>query len=344
MNRLLRIGMFILAMLFATLPAMLPLAQAQDLDDIFNFNSPVEYDQDLQIGRSFQNPDSIDSCLLRKQYFFNEIHNIWVEGLVRCEYNSKRVLSRSTFEGVSTDAADEQACVGKREGQIIVHGVPSEDEAQRWSERCAYLGTIGGAGPIGSNTNTNSNFSQFFSTGTSSGSSTYYNGSTGTSGSGSVGSGTSTITITDAQVEEYLAGQGTDLGSLSTTEREELFASTRQQLQREAANTRSTPNQGAVYTGPGVQVPDESLVASGISREDSLIDLIVFYTNATLPYVSVISVFVFVAAGLFYILSFTNEELNSKAKSMMMYVVIGIVIIFSAYTVVNTLLSFASFQ
>ena len=106
----------------------------------------------------------------------------------------------------------------------------------------------------------------------------------------------------------------------------------------------SSTNFSPVYEGPGVQVPSAELIPSGISKRQSLIELIVFYTNVTLPYVSVIAVLAFVAAGLFYILSFTNEELNGKAKNIMTYVVIGIIIIFSAYTVVNTLLGLIAFE
>ena len=96
-----------------------------------------------------------------------------------------------------------------------------------------------------------------------------------------------------------------------------------------------------LYDGPGVQVPSPDIAAKGIIKETSLINLIVFYTNASLPYVSVLGVLAFVGAGMFYILSFANEDLNGKAKNMMTYVVIGIIIIISAYTIVNTLLSFA---
>lgn len=344
MRRFLQIGVFFLALASLVLPLMSPLASASDLDKFFNYgNYPVNYDATPQIGRGIKSPDSIDSCLLRKEYFYNEVHNVWVEGLVRCKTNSKGVMSKATFNGlaeeISTDPADEQLCVQKREGQIIVNGVPSESEARRWSERCSYLGTIGGAGPPGtSSTSSTSNYSQFFSSNTSTGSSS---GSSVNLSGGPLAADTP-VTVTEKQAEDALIariGQQA-FNNLSFSEQQAQIAAQKQALQS-AASSSSTP---LIYDGPGIQVPDESLVASGISKERSLIQLIVFYTNATLPYVSVISVFVFVAAGLFYILSFTNEELNGKAKNMMIYVVIGIVIIFSAYTIVNTLLSFSTFQ
>jgi len=272
---------------------VLPVA-AQSLSDIFERTTyPVNYDQPRQIGRSRKRAESIDACLQRKEFFFNELHNVWVVGLERCKLNSKGILSKANFDGVSTEPEDEQLCFNKREGEILVNGTPSEEEARRWSERCSYLGTVGGAGPIGTGT-TDNNFSRYY-------------GGTSSSGTSTAATSSSTDSTTPATI---------------------------------SSKTGFTP----VYTGPGVQVPSEELIPKGISRKKNLSDLIVFYTNATLPYVSVISVFVFVAAGIYYILSFASDDLHTKAKTMMLYVVIGIIIIFSAYTLVNTLLRFATFQ
>ncbi len=139
-------------------------AHAQNVSDFLNLNNPVEYDPVRQVGRARQRPDSIDQCLFRKEWFFNELHNIWVEGLERCKRNSKRILSRAS--GANPDAsnvpADEQACVGKGDGSILTHGVPSESQARGWSDHCSYLGTIGGAGPQGVGTSSGSNYDLYF--------------------------------------------------------------------------------------------------------------------------------------------------------------------------------------
>jgi hypothetical protein len=96
---------------------------------------------------------------------------------------------------------------------------------------------------------------------------------------------------------------------------------------------------GTTYTGGGLAVPDDRKYdLKGISKSKDLKQLVIGWTNFLLPYVSVLSVFAVVAAGLFYIVSIFNEELNAKAKNILIYVVIGIVLIFSAYTIVNTLL------
>ncbi len=106
----------------------------------------------------------------------------------------------------------------------------------------------------------------------------------------------------------------------------------------------STPSSigSPIYTGGGLELPDQSAGSAteirGISHEGSLINLIIGWTNFLLPYVNVLSIAAIVAAGLMYILSFTNEELHTKAKSILIYVVIGIVLVYSAFTIVNTLL------
>lgn len=105
---------------------------------------------------------------------------------------------------------------------------------------------------------------------------------------------------------------------------------------------KSTVSGSAIYSGGGLELPDQSAGSSteirGISHEGSLINLIIGWTNFLLPYVNVLSIAAIVAAGLMYILSFTNEELHTKAKSILIYVVIGIVLVYSAFTIVNTLL------
>lgn len=98
-----------------------------------------------------------------------------------------------------------------------------------------------------------------------------------------------------------------------------------------------------VYSGGGLQLPDQSSGSGteikGISHESSLINLIIGWTNFMLPYVNVLAIFAIVAAGMMYLVSFANDELHTKAKGILSYVVIGIVLIYSAFTIVNTLLS-----
>lgn len=71
----------------------------------------------------------------------------------------------------------------------------------------------------------------------------------------------------------------------------------------------------------------------------SAIGIITGWTNFVLPFVGVIAIAALVYAGFLYITAAGNEEQTKKAKNIIMWVVIGIIIIFSAYAIVNTLLS-----
>ena len=89
----------------------------------------------------------------------------------------------------------------------------------------------------------------------------------------------------------------------------------------------------------GFAVRSEDVNITGISKERDLRTLIIGFTNFVLPYVSVLSIFAIVAGGFFYLLSFANDELHTKAKTILTYVMVGIVLILTAVTIVNTLLS-----
>lgn len=333
----------IIGVLFLSLLSI-PLVSAQSLfppNNLAPIGSPnFSYSNPNNIGRPSHSADSIDACLQRKEWHYNEQYGIWVTGLTRCKINAEGVLSIANENGVSTNPNDVQRCVQKKEGQIIDQGVPSGDEARRWTERCSYLGALGGAGLPGSNTPTgNSSFNQFFGIG-SSGTPVGTSGNTG-------GTASSTpLSTTERNTQAFVLDESNDpedrRNAFINSDRSRLFGSDEARLAREFGLSPVTSDGfSPVYDGPGVQVPSADMVASGIIKEMSLINLIVFYTNATLPYVSVLAVLAFVGAGMFYILSFANEDLNGQAKNMMIYVVIGIIIIISAYTIVNTLLRFA---
>ncbi len=291
-------------------------AEAKDLTDI-NFSYICQNNNIYGLEEC----RPIDECLLRKEYHFNEIYNMWVDNLVRCKVNTKGVLSTATYSDatngsiISEDTVEEQKCAGRREGEILKNGDPSKDAALYWSGHCSYLGTIGGVGPPGPKKVDGD---------------TTGGGGGGTPSAPNVGNGggTGTTQMTKDQAKEALKG------ILKTDPTDDQVNTFLNQIKG------FTP----VFQGLGVSVPSSDLVAKGISKEKNLIKLLVFYTNATLPFVSVVAVFVFVAAGLYYIFSFVDESLKDKAKTMMTYVVIGIIIIFSAYTIVNTLLRLSEFS
>ncbi|MDF2379784.1 MAG: hypothetical protein P1V18_06245 [Candidatus Gracilibacteria bacterium] len=329
----------IIGVLFSSLVAI----QGVSAQTLFSPNNlaPVgspnfSYSNPTNIGRPTHSADSIDACLLRKEWNYNELYGIWVSGLTRCKINAEGVLSIANVNGISTDPNDVQRCVQKKEGQIIDQGVPSGDDARRWTERCSYLGALGGAGLPSSTSNTSSAFNQFFGT-----------GSNGTTGGGVTGgANTQPLTTSEQNTRAFVLDTSNNVedrkNAFLNSDRSRLFGDQESSLANQfGVSPASSSGFNPIYDGPGVQVPSADLAAKGIIKETSLINLIVFYTNATLPYVSVLSVLAIVAAGMFYVLSFTNEDLNGQAKNMIMYVAIGIIIIISSYTIVNTLLRFA---
>ncbi|MFH0776519.1 MAG: hypothetical protein V1936_02810 [Patescibacteria group bacterium] len=71
----------------------------------------------------------------------------------------------------------------------------------------------------------------------------------------------------------------------------------------------------------------------------SAIGMITGWTNFMLPFVSVIAIAALIYAGFLYLTAMGNDEQTKKAKKILVWVVLGIVIIFSAYAIVNTVLS-----
>ena len=103
--------------------------------------------------------------------------------------------------------------------------------------------------------------------------------------------------------------------------------------------TGLTPS-AVVFDGPGaitgLQVFKQNYRGNTYG---SAIGTITGWTNFALPFVSVIAIAALVYAGFLYITAAGNEEQTKKAKNIVMWVVIGIILIFSAFAIVNSLLS-----
>jgi len=70
----------------------------------------------------------------------------------------------------------------------------------------------------------------------------------------------------------------------------------------------------------------------------SAIGMVTGWTNFVLPFVSAIAIVALVYAGFLYLTSFGNDEQSGKAKKIIIWVVIGIILIISSYAIVNTLI------
>ena len=71
----------------------------------------------------------------------------------------------------------------------------------------------------------------------------------------------------------------------------------------------------------------------------SAIGMVTGWTNFLLPFVGAIAIAAIVFAGFLYLTAAGNQEQTEKAKKIIIWVVIGIIIIVSAYAIVNTVLS-----
>jgi type IV secretory pathway VirB2 component (pilin) len=97
---------------------------------------------------------------------------------------------------------------------------------------------------------------------------------------------------------------------------------------------------GPVFGGPGAKVGlTEFAVSYGGNQHSSAIGMIVGWTNFALPFVSVLAIAALIYAGFLYITALGNDEQTQKAKKIILWVVIGIILIFSAYAIVNTITS-----
>ncbi len=66
-------------------------------------------------------------------------------------------------------------------------------------------------------------------------------------------------------------------------------------------------------------------------------NLIVLITNYVLGFLGIISITAIIYAGILYVANFGNDELTGKAKNIITYVAIGIVVILLSYAIVNAL-------
>jgi len=70
----------------------------------------------------------------------------------------------------------------------------------------------------------------------------------------------------------------------------------------------------------------------------SAVGMLAGWTNFVLPFVSLLAIAAIIYAGFLYITALGNDEQTSKAKDIILWVVVGIIVILSAYAIVNTVL------
>jgi hypothetical protein len=100
------------------------------------------------------------------------------------------------------------------------------------------------------------------------------------------------------------------------------------------------PSNKPVFDGPGIRRGARIVkcnIDRGISTEKDLNVLALGWVNFALSIVAVIAVIAIIYAGFLYIVSGGDD--TDKAKKILLYVAVGIIMILSAYAVVNTLIA-----
>jgi hypothetical protein len=85
----------------------------------------------------------------------------------------------------------------------------------------------------------------------------------------------------------------------------------------------------------GVNGINSALAGTSVVATDNVRDLVVKYVNFALPLLALAAFAGFVYAGFLYVLSFGNEEGTGKAKKVMLYAVIGLVLVILSYSIVQ---------
>ncbi len=87
----------------------------------------------------------------------------------------------------------------------------------------------------------------------------------------------------------------------------------------------------------GSQLAKTSLQGSGITHTENAGDLIIKYVNFLLPYLTLAAFVGLVVAGFFYVTAYGNDEQLQKAKKILIWSVVGLILVIMSYTIVQFL-------
>ncbi|MBN2087883.1 hypothetical protein JW758_06075 [Candidatus Peregrinibacteria bacterium] len=89
----------------------------------------------------------------------------------------------------------------------------------------------------------------------------------------------------------------------------------------------------------GSQLTKDALTGSGITHTETVGELIVKYVNFILPYLTLAAFVGFVVAGFLYVTAYGNDEQLQKAKKILMWSVVGLILVIMSFTIVQFLTS-----
>lgn len=102
---------------------------------------------------------------------------------------------------------------------------------------------------------------------------------------------------------------------------------------------QSTNLQGCVFCNEetGVSEPPKP---TGVVETKRFSELLLQWTNFTLPYITIGAVIVLIYGGILFVSAAGNEDKLTKGKTIIIWTVIGLLLVLSSYAIVNTLVNF----
>ncbi|MBU0577157.1 pilin [Patescibacteria group bacterium] len=85
----------------------------------------------------------------------------------------------------------------------------------------------------------------------------------------------------------------------------------------------------------GIGITEEGLAGSGITHTQTASDLIIKYVNFMLPYLALAAFVGYVVAGFFYVTAYGNQEQLDKAKKILIWSTVGLIIVIASFTIVQ---------
>lgn len=98
----------------------------------------------------------------------------------------------------------------------------------------------------------------------------------------------------------------------------------------------------SIYDGPGIEGGLEAAAAAGVSSETDFGAVLGAIVDTALSYVSLLAVAVIIIAGLFLILGLGSDDSRERAKKIVLYVAIGLLLIILSKALVELVKSFGT--
>jgi hypothetical protein len=90
-------------------------------------------------------------------------------------------------------------------------------------------------------------------------------------------------------------------------------------------------------TQSGINTLTDTLGNTGVTGTANIGDLVLKYVNFALPYLALAAFLGFIYAGFLYVTAYGAEEQTTKAKKIMTYAIIGLVVVILSYGIVQLL-------